>query len=420
MDITAPIDSIVNNLVRDIETRLNNRVDTLVTKSLSDRLDSVDIDGKLNWLASAKLDNLISDMEVDNSTVQRRIDAVADTVVNGFETEARRLATEYVRTRLYNDMDVTKLVREIIADELTKRAATFAFPPRSIPGSAINPVGLDLTGNNITGGVIKNFNSVGIEDKSTQVQMTLLDQAVVIENDIVALGLTVKGDTVFEGNVTITGDIPKESKFYQTLLQNSVDGMKNAMTTQLFQGYSHVLFDLIRDRGLDLSTLKLNGVSIVDGNKLNYGINDTNISRLGIVKDLQTTGEALLSQTLYVTQNRVGINTIEPDHALSVWDQEVEIGFSKQGKDRAWFGTPRSQDLVIGVNREDNIVLKTDGSVDIKKMRVDEMEIGGSNEPPSHVAKAGSVMFNTRPVPGGVAGWISLGGGVWARFGNLG
>jgi hypothetical protein len=420
MDITNQVDTIVNNLVRDIETRLNSRVDTLVTRVIEERLNNIDYETKLNWLASAKLDNLISEMELDEATVQRKLDSVADVVVNSVQEEAKRTANDIVRNRLYNDVDVNELVRNVISEELAKRLTSFTFPDRSIPGSAVNPTGLSLTGNNIQGGIIKNFNSSGIEDKSSEVQITLLNEAVVVENKIVTLGLEVKGQCVIDGDLHINGDIPEDSLFYQTLLKHSVKATQDSLSTELFQGYSHVIFELIKEKGLDLNQVTFNGQPLIEGNKLSYGISDTNITRLGIVKDFQTSGEALLSQTLYVTKDRVGINTMEPGHALSVWDQEVELAFSKRQKNTGWLGTPRAQDLVFGANNQDNIVLRSDGTVAVQKMELGGRQFFVSDKAPTTDAPPGSVAFNSAPVPGGAAGWISLGGGTWSRFGTLG
>lgn len=420
MDITNQVDTIVNNLVRDIETRLNTRVDQLVTTALQQRLDNIDYEKKLNWLASTKLDGLIGNMDVDQSRVQQRLDAVADTVVNNFESEARRLATDHVKTKLYNEVDINHVVREIVLTEISKKLATFAFPRASIPGNAINTQTLEITGNNIKGGIIKNFGSNGIDDKSTSVQMTLLDQGVVIENKIISLGLEVKGQTVIEGDLHIKGDVPMDGPFFQRIINNTVDATKKSLDTELFEGYSNTIFERIRENGIDLNKITLNGTELVSGSKLSYGITDTNINRLGIVVDLQTTGEALLSQTLYVGKNRVGINTLEPGHALSVWDQEVEVGFSKRERDVAWFGTPREQTMVLSANRKDNLVLNKDGSVVINKLYVGTVELGTSDSTPKDAAPKGSVRFNTNPLPGAPAGWVSLGNGAWSRFGTLG
>lgn len=420
MDITNQVDTIVNNLVRDIETRLNTRIDNLVAQALQQRLDNIDYEKKLNWLASAKLDNLLGNMDVDQSRVQQRLDEVSDLVINNFETEARRLASEHVKNKLYQEVDVNHVVREIVLTEISKKLATFAFPKGSIPGDAIDPQGLRLTGNNIKGGIIQNFNSNGIEDKSTSVQMTLLDAGVVIENKIVSLGLEVKGQTVIEGDLHIKGDVPMDGEFFQRIIQNTVAATRAAIGPDVFEAYNNDIFERIREHGLDLSKISLNGSAVIDGGKLNPGVTDTNITKLGLVRDLQTAGEALLSQTLYVGNKRVGVNTLEPGHALSVWDEEVEIGFGKRQRDIAWFGTPREQSLLLSANRKDNLALNSDGSVSVQKLFIKQIEIGTSDGTPKDAATKGAVRFNNNPVPGGPAGWISLGGGAWSRFGTLG
>lgn len=419
MDITNQVDNIVENLVKQIETRLHARVDTLINEALLARLDNIDYEKKLNWLASAKLDNLISNMEVDQSRVQQRLDAVADVVVNNFEAETKRLATEHVKHKLYNEIDVNHTVREIVLTEISKKLATFAFPKNSIPGDAINTQNLLISGNNIRGGTVQNFNSNGIEDKSTQVQMTLLDAGVVIENKIVSLGLEVKGQTVIEGDLHIKGDVPMTGTFGQKIIENTVAATKASLNTELFEGFSSTLFDRIQELGIDLNKITLNGNPIIEGPKLSYSITDTNITRLGLVRDLQTAGEALLGQTLYVGEKRVGINTIEPGHALSVWDQEVEVGFSKRERDVAWFGTPREQTLVLSANRKDNLTLNKDGTVTVNQLFIGQQEIGFSDRTPDRAAPKGSVWFNSAPGPGQPAGWISLGNGAWSRFGTL-
>lgn len=420
MDVSKQVDNIVNGLVRDIESGVNARIDNLIIQALQKRLDDFDYDKKVNYLASIKLDNVIANMNVDQERVQARLNEVADTVVNNFDKEARRLASEHVKTRLHNEIDVNAVVRELIALEISKKLATFNFPRSSIPGEAVNTKTLEISGNNIKGGVIKNFASTGIEDRSSEVQMTLIDQGVVIENKIVSLGLEVKGQAVIEGDLHIKGKIPMDNEFFKTLVNNSVEATRTSLGADLFEGYSNTVFERIREQGLDLTKITLNGTDIVDGNKLSYGITDTNINRLGMVKDLQTTGEAYISQTLYVGEKRVGVNTLEPGHAFTVWDQEVEIGFSKRERDVAWIGTPREQSVVLSSNRKDNLVLNKDGSISVQKLFVGQVEFGTSDGTPNDSAPKGSVRFNNNPIPGGPAGWVSLGGGAWSRFGTLG
>ena len=419
MDVTQQVDSIVDGLVKQIEARLNARVDQLVTQSITQRLDQIDYEKKLNWLASTKLDNMIGNMDVDQSRVQQRLDEVSDLVVQNFEAETRRLATEHIKHKLFNDIDVNHVVREIVLTEISNKLATFAFPRSSIPGEAINTKTLTISGDNITGGIVKKFNSAGIDDQSTAVQMTLLDQGVVIENKIISLGLEVKGQTVIEGDLHIKGDVPMDGPFFQRVISNTVEATRNSLNADLFEGFTNIVFERIRENGIDLNKITLNGTEVIAGNKLNYGITDTNITRLGLVKDLQTAGESLLNQTLYIGEKRVGVNTLEPGHALSVWDQEIEIGLAKRERDTAWLGTPREQKLILSANRQDNIILNTDGSISVGKLFLGTVEIGTTDSTPGHDAPKGTVLFNRNPAPGQPAGWVSLGKGVWSRFGTL-
>ena len=56
-----------------------------------------------------------------------------------------------------------------------------------------------------------------------------------------------------------------------------------------------------------------------------------NEERGGHPKELEVTGESLLSDVLYTTpgNRRVGINTMDPSDASTVWDQETEIVIGK-------------------------------------------------------------------------------------------
>jgi hypothetical protein len=420
MDVTAQVDSIVENLVRGIETRLEARLEQTVTAFLQSKLDTVDVDKKLNWLASVKLDNLIGALSIDQSTVQQRVEAVTDTVVNGIEAECRKTSLERIRHRINNEMDINKLVKEVLSSELESKITQLNFPEKSIPAEAIEFKGLQLTGDNITGGIIKNFGSLGIQDLSKDVQLTLLDEAVVIENNVVTLGLQVKGTTVLEGDVVINGNVPPESQFYSSLISNAVDGVKNSMNQEFFGDYATVIFDRIRQEGLDLNRITLNGTEVITGNKLNYGITDTNITRVGMVKDLQTAGETYLSEVLYVGKNRVGINTLEPANSLSVWDQEVELGMGKRSRDVGWIGTTRRQDFILSANNQDNLTLKQDGTVSVQRLQVNKINLISVASTPNNNEPRGTVAFNENPAPGQPIGWVSLGNGAWAKFGIVG
>lgn len=420
MDLSNQLDGIVAGLVKDIEAKLNSKVEVLVGDYLTRNLHNYDYESKINWLASVKLDNMIAGLEINRTNIEKRLDSVSDALFQNIEVECRNIAAEHIKKRLYNDIDINQVVRELVAEEVIRRIKRMDFPVHSIPANAINPENFTLTGNNIVGGVIKQFSSVGIEDKSTSVQMTLIDEGVVIENKVVALGLDIHGTTILRGDVVIEGEVPERSKFYTSIIDNAVKGVKESMDSAFFGDYSSVIFEKIRQEGLDLNKITLNGTEVIVGNKLNYGITDSNLTRVGLVKDLQTQGETYLSEQLYVGKNKVGIGTIDPGNSLTVWDQEVELGFGKRLKDTGWMGTPRNQDLIISANNKDNIVLTADGQVKVNKITVNKVTITSYPSTPSDDQPKGTVAFNENPAIGQPIGWVSLGNGVWSKFGIVG
>jgi hypothetical protein len=115
----------------------------------------------------------------------------------------------------------------------------------------------------------------------------------------------------------------------------------------------------------------------------------------------------------------VGINTMDPATALSIWEEEIELGIGKQQKDTARIATPRAHRLVLGSNGHDNLNIQPDGSVQADQMKIGNVGITSSPTPPSHNATRGSIVLNENPNVGGPMGWVSLGNAAWANFGII-
>ena len=137
------------------------------------------------------------------------------------------------------------------------------------------------------------------------------------------------------------------------------------------------------------------------------------------LKELQVIGETLLDETLYVSVNRVGINTMDPEATFDLWDQEIEISAGKLELNTAIIETPKSQALVISANKNYNLVCNTDGSVTINTLKIGQSKHTSSDSVPTEDAPKGDVVWNTEPYIGGPIGWVSLGGARWATFGTV-
>ena len=363
-------------------------------------------------------------MNIENQITQLATDLVNNATETVKQQITNRVSHEFAK------IDISTIINEIIKNHLLSLLTDFDFPTSSIPSSAINFASLKLTGDIVNGGIIKNFGSTGIEDRASFVQLTLMDHATVFEGPIHTPEMQVKGDSMIEGNLTVKGDITllgglnSDSTAFISLVESSVKKTTDTLTELLnddwFANYSRVIFDKIKEDGLDLDRITQNGRDIVKDRQLGYHITDTNIQRLGMVKDFQTQGESLLSDTLYTTNKRIGINTMEPSAVLAVWDEECEVIVAKRRLDTAFIGTQRRQPVIVGSNNKENIVLDVEGGATIQNLTIGKVSFSSSASLPSHDAPKGDVLFNETPEIGQPMGWVSLGGARWALFGIVG
>jgi hypothetical protein len=316
---------------------------------------------------------------------------------------------------------ITRAFEKNVAAALTKKLAqltgTDTFKDKSIPGSAIDASMLRISGDNVIGGTITKFASNGIDDRASQCQITVLDQGLVVENTVYASGLDIKGSARIEGDLVLSGTINKDSQAFRDLAMEAITYTKQHLITEMFDQYQDRVYENIRSNGIDVSKLKIDGYEIVEKRGLTTYILTSHLQQVGVLKDLQSSGETYLSKTLYVSGSRVGINTVTPASALSVWDEEIEFGMAKFQQGVGIIGTRREHDLVLSSNRQQNLRLKPDGETQIGRLRVGAVLVSSSPTPPAYDAPQGTLILNEQPNLGGPVGWVSLGGARWANFG---
>lgn len=350
--------------------------------------------------------------------INDQVNSIAQSIITDIKAEA--------------EAQVVSLVQKYVADQLSRvnmsamfesafkqvlQNQTFEFPPESIPGSAIDFKSFTVSGDNITGGIVKNFGSTGIDDQATICQLSIFDETTVIENNLLTKDLTVKGTVTVEGDLNITGTVPDSSPFYVAIVNNVTNNVKSGLNKDFFSNFTDAVFAQIREDGLDLNKITQNGQPVVDGSYLGSSIRFSKLQTVGTLDQLEVAGESLLAGSLYVTKGRIGVNTIEPANALSVWDQEIEIGFGKVGNNTGFIGTPRSQTLVIGSNGKNNLTLTPDGGVATNQLQVGSISITASSAPPTTDSPQGTIVLNSTPTLGGPLGWVSLGNARWGNFG---
>jgi hypothetical protein len=355
-------------------------------------------------------------------TINDLTNTLVKQITDNFLAELKQQVTKQIVDNVAYQMsrlDIPTLVREHLSNVLNSSAKTYNFPNRSIHGSAINPDGLFIKGDQIAAGVIRNFESTGIQDKATETQVTIMDNATVYENQLVAKDLHIAGDAIFDGDIQIKGQLTGNSKLFTEILEISRDAIRGEMQSGMLSGFRDDVYKKINDEGLNADILKYQNQRLIRDGVLAPSIVASNLQKVGALKELQVIGETLLDETLYVSQHRIGINTMDPESTFDLWDQEVEISAGKLSKDIGFIGTPKNQTLVIGANKNYNLAINTDGSVTVKQIRIGDSSQSSSNIMPVNDSPKGHIVWNTNPNLGAPIGWVSLGGARWAQFGTI-
>ena len=412
------LDDVVSSLIADVQTKLNSQIERTIVDHVRKTLDTFDFEGKINLLTSLKIDNKIGDFELRPELVEAKLQAAADILIEQLNRHAKSQITADIARKI-DSIDFHQSMVNAIAQQVEARMGTMTFPDNSVPFSAINQEQIHISGDQIRGGIIEQFASTGIDDRSTNVALTILDEHTIVENNLIALSADIKGTLKVEGDLVLKGALPTDSQAFKDIVENATNSVINSMDLNLFGTYKDLIFAEILEKGIDVPKITVNGAEVIVDNKIANRITESNLQTLGQVRDLQTRGETLLSESLYVSAKRVGVNTIEPGHALSIWDQEVEIGVSKQSQNTGMIGTPRSQELIVSSNNKHNLVCRPDGSVRIDQLNVGEVRMISSPGVPKNDLPRGTIVWNSTIALHEPVGWVSLGGAKYARFGTI-
>ena len=419
MDINESLQPVVAGLLSNLKVSLEKELHDKISEEVVKAIANAEISSIVERIISQRLNERIAEFNIETKTRQQ-LDQTLAQITTQLNTNLSNSANEQISTEISKrivGMDINTVIHSIVEGKISNLVQTGAFGKESIDHTSINFRGFKFSGDMIKGGIIENFGSTGIDDRTTQVQMTLMDHAVAFEKSIWTPSAVIKGQLTVEGNLVVLGDIDSSSPAANTLANMAVEKIKNDV--ELLAIHSDAMLASIGKNGIDLNRITQDGREVVSGNQLGYHITDSNLQRVGMLRDLQTQGEAVLSDTLYVTARRVGVNTLEPSATFVVWDEEVEMVVAKHSKDTGYIGMPRYQRLVLGANNKDNLILDIDGSVEIENLRIGNTPMSSASVIPNYSAITGTIVWNESPAPGGPVGWVCLGGARWAKFGII-
>jgi hypothetical protein len=259
-----------------------------------------------------------------------------------------------------------------------------------------------ISGDAIHGGRITDFNSTGISDKSNSLQLTVENDAVHIEKDLV-----VKGTVSVENLKYVEAQVPKLN-----------------VTDAVMIDHNEVIWK----------------------HTLGKSVKTSSLTQLGILKNLQ------VENTLFVSQKRVGVNTEAPSAEFSVNVDGYEVITTMHEKN-AYVGTHSPVPFAIGTDNTARITCKSNGDIvlgDEKNKSVNvnvagKLGVGAKNPQESlHVVgnikfadrtfasgtgiptegrwDTGSVIWNDKPEINLPVGWVCIKGGTpgsWRPFGQI-
>ena len=266
--------------------------------------------------------------------------------------------------------------------------------------------------------ITDNFASRGIVDQAQDVQLVVTDETVYIKPQLVTNSVKIETDAHIDGslsvnNLLVRGIINTDNHSWDEITNRAatqaVTRIGNSWKTQLVD---QVLV-LAKTQGIGFDNVTINGNPLYTDNTLTPDITESNIQKIGVLRDLHVDGYTELNQTLNVHRRRVGINTTDPEMALSVWDEEVSIVAGKLKQGQAYVGTSRLQNLAIGINRTPLMEFDTDGLTTIKQLRVGQHRISYAPGVPGYVGTRGDLVFNSDPKPNTPFAWVCLGGVKW-------
>ena len=258
----------------------------------------------------------------------------------------------------------------------------------------------------------KDFRTQGIVDLANEIELTVMDGVVVVEHDFVAKKVQVTDDLTVK-NLVVSGTINTDNRSWNELKDVISQQVLTATTEQWRQDLVDQVVEQSKTTGINFDTVMIDNQPLVENNTLGTAVVDSHLQSTGILRSLTVAGAAQFGQTMHVAGRRVGINTQDPEMALSVWDEEVSIIAGKLSKQQAFMGTARLQNLAIGVNRIPQIEIDTDGLTTIKQLRLGRHRISHAGTVPGYSGTRGDWVLNSDPKPGTPFAWVCLGAFQW-------
>jgi len=390
----------ISQLLGSVLTGLSGEIEAQVKQEIVRVFGDTDFDSIIRKQVEAVIaKNIESYNQRLHAGFTAALDNIIKTVEAGLDEKVRVAAKNAVST-----VDIPNLVQRTVKTIYEDNVKSYNFPDGSIPATAVQWKGLVLSGNMIKSGVIENFSSQGIKDNANDIQLTVTDNELTVSNKLIAkevhTGHAELGDATVRGKLTVTGDFA---------ITEALSDMLAEVGAIAIEDYFSKDFDL-KDKNI-----VNNGKLLLNANTLGPSVVNSNIRKLGLLQNLRVQGDASINNTMTVGENgRVGINTDSPDGALSVWDEDAEITFSKSSRRIMRIGSNRDGELILGAANKDQLQIKSNLVEITEPLRLMGIKFSVSDGIPDYRGEPGEFVYNKAARSGQPIIYICQGNNTWA------
>lgn len=328
-------------------------------------------------------------------------------ILTGLADHIETLLVKEMSLRVSNalaKMDLGTEISRRIGEYIEKRMKYADLPANFINYQTINFDGFKISADQISKGTIKKFTSSGIQDAAENIQLTLVDQTVVVENNLVARKAEIH-ETLYANVATVESlSIRSQISFGEPVNKQIVSMIRDQVTNE------------ISSRKIDIvnSAIYNNDKPILTENTLGSSIVYSNLRKLGRLNELTVSGVSQFNDTLLVTDTgKIGINTQDPEGALTVWDDDSELTIRRYKKKTTYLGTMRDCDLVLGTKGEPKLEVKQDGTIRFQYLDLNGLRISVEDQIPTRPGTQGEIVFIKNSNANEPWGYRCLGGNIW-------
>ena len=316
--------------------------------------------------------------------------------------EIRKVLSTKVNDIIKN-IDIGTIILERIDEYIETRASSGKLQRGIIDHSRINWSGYNLSAEQIAGGVLHNFISDGIEDCATEINLTVLDGQVVIENETVTKHLTVVENASINhlsvGKLVVNDGIVFNNSSFSQQIESLID-------SRITQKNNENSWDTYG------KSLKSNNTILIDNTRLGNTVVESNLRKLGRLTSLAVTGTTELAESVFIENGRLGINTDEPSGAFTVWDEESELSIRKYKNRTMYIGSTRDSEMTLGVGGDAVLNIRKTG-IETNSVKVGNITITTSNKEPNGTGAPGDLVINDAGSAGQPWAWRCTGGNKW-------